>query len=497
MARFTLLVLLALLAAPAAASASYVELRRAPGWTFTYTADPGERNALVVTKGDAYRVRDAGAAIRAGENCSHEGAEVVCRLPAGTVLRAAPTGPVDLGDEDDSATIPNDFVLLGGPGDDQLTGGAQIEGGPGGDTMTATGYGTLSYAERTAPVAVTFDDMPNDGEPGEGDDVRGAFSRIAGGPGDDLLSAPSWRGPRLGTLVLGNGGDDRLLGGAGPDELEGGDGDDGLEGGEGDDRLWGHAGADSIRGGPGSDSFYASGGTAGVTIVPDDQPNDGASGEGDDVGGDVENFTTGTGDDYVVGTAAGNRIETGEGDDTVLAGAGPDEIHPGFAGADTVDGGPGGDSIHDVIEAADTIRMRDGETDAFTCFPDARPRLEADPFEATRGCISFLGVSSRLHELRPSRSGAVSLRAVCVELLPRACRGEMRLIARSGGTVLARGLYDVAPGAKRTIRLRLTSRGRATLRRTRGRVPFTVLIRPADALSLAPGFTIGRGALVR
>jgi hypothetical protein len=72
----------------------------------------------------------------------------------------------------------------------------------------------------------------------------------------------------------------------------------------------------------------------------------------------------------------------------------------------------------------------------------------------------------------------------------------MRLIARSGGTVLARGLYDVPPEGRRSVRLRLTSRGRAALRR-RGRVPFSVVIRPVDASPLGGEATIGRGALAR
>jgi hypothetical protein len=99
-------------------------------------------------------------------------------------------------------------------------------------------------------------------------------------------------------------------------------------------------------------------------------------------------------------------------------------------------------------------------------------------------------------QLRPSRRGAVSLRAACVEFLPRPCRGDIRLIALTGGTVLARDFYDVPIGAKRSIRLRLTSRGRPALRRSR-RVPFVVTIRSVDFLPLFPDATIGRGALVR
>lgn len=508
------LVLVALLAAPATASGSFVEYRPnynvpdpAP-WptvaqhTLVYTADPGETNDLIVTKGNDLRVRDAGATIRTGRNCVREGPEVVCTATPGTYSRSGTTGTVDLGDGDDTATIPTDFALLGGPGDDRLTGGSRIDGGPGGDTMTATeytGYTTLSYAERTAAVRITFDDLPNDGEAGEGDDVRGRFATIAGGPGDDRLSLPAETPSGAGgqAWAVGNGGNDHITGGSGADRLAGNAGDDVIEGNAGDDQFDGGAGADRIRGGLGTDTFSSGFIAADITITPDDQPNDGAPGEGDDIGSDIENFETWSGDDRVTGTDGPNLIQVGEGDDIVFAGGGDDDVKPGTGGADVVDGGPGRDAIRDAVESADTIRTRDGEADAFICFPNARPQIEADPFENAPGCSSTLTLASRFHKLRPSRRGAVSLGAVCIELLPRPCRGEIRLIARKGGTVMARALYDVpATGARHSVRLRLTPRGKATLQRRR-RVPFDVIIRPADATYFAPEATVGRGALVK
>lgn len=87
MARFTLLVLVALLAAPGTAFASFVELRRTPSWTFSYTADPGETNALTVTKGDGYRVR---VAVQCDQAELHLDPISNCPHPLGSERRSAP-----------------------------------------------------------------------------------------------------------------------------------------------------------------------------------------------------------------------------------------------------------------------------------------------------------------------------------------------------------------------------------------------------------------------
>lgn len=66
---------------------------------------------------------------------------------------------------------------------------------------------------------------------------------LRGGPGDDVL--------------IGGGGDDKLLGGPGGDALTGRGGDDALYGGPGNDRVFGGSGVDICNGGPGRD-FAAS-----------------------------------------------------------------------------------------------------------------------------------------------------------------------------------------------------------------------------------------------
>ena len=89
------------------------------------------------------------------------------------------------------------------------------------------------------------------------------------GPGDDRLT-----GGRLGDLLCGEAGDDRIDGLAGADQLFGdfcpgarlagaaqaGQGDDVISGGKGNDRLVGGGGNDRLTGGPGNDTLTAGGG---------------------------------------------------------------------------------------------------------------------------------------------------------------------------------------------------------------------------------------------
>jgi hypothetical protein len=96
--------------------------------------------------------------------------------------------------------------------------------------------------------------------------------------------------------------DDTLTGGAGADTVDGGPGADLLGGGAGADRLYGDGvaliaggGDDRLVDGPGPDTLTGDGGrdtadytgTANATFVVDGRANDGAPGEGDNVGTEV------------------------------------------------------------------------------------------------------------------------------------------------------------------------------------------------------------------
>jgi serralysin len=66
-------------------------------------------------------------------------------------------------------------------------------------------------------------------------------------------------------------------------------------------------------------------------------------------GSEIENVETGSGDDTVIATALDNIINTGAGDDTIFAGGGADVIRSG-AGSDRID-------LSEAIQAVDTVAV--------------------------------------------------------------------------------------------------------------------------------------------
>lgn len=105
-----------------------------------------------------------------------------------------------------------DDVLLGLGGADLLDGGAGAD-----EVFGGTGTDRATYAARTAPVVVSLDDLPGDGQTGEGDNVHGDVEDVDGGGAADRLTGNAAR-----NTLRGGSGSDRLLGLDGPDRLEGG-----------------------------------------------------------------------------------------------------------------------------------------------------------------------------------------------------------------------------------------------------------------------------------
>lgn len=125
-------------------------------------------------------------------------------------------------------------TLLGGPGDDLL------DGGGGADLLSGgIGIDTVDYSSRTLAVSVDLDGVPDDGEPGEGDNVITDVEDILGGSGPDVLR--------------GSGGANRIVGGAGADDIDGLAGPDTIEAG---------AGADTIQAKDGTTDVISCGGGA-------------------------------------------------------------------------------------------------------------------------------------------------------------------------------------------------------------------------------------------
>ncbi len=146
----------------------------------------------------------------------------------------------------------------------------------------------------------------------DGDDI------FTGMSGDDIAAAMDGD-----DNLFGNGGDDQLFGGAGDDLLSGGSGDDTLDGGEGNDTA----------------TFEDA---SGRVVVDLDAGT--ATGQGSDTLVDIENVTTGDGDDIITGDSQANILDAGAGDDYIEAGAGDDTVLGG-AGNDVIDAGAGDDLV--------------------------------------------------------------------------------------------------------------------------------------------------------
>ena len=270
-------------------------------------------------------------------------------------------------------------TLTGGAGGDTLTGGLEADvlaGGDGDDTfdegVTATGDGNdqidgggdgaagdlVTYINRTGAVTVNLaDTTDNGGEPSENekDDIANV-ENADGGFGADALT--------------GNGSANVLNGNASGDTLAGGDGTDTLNGNAGGDTFSeGSAanGADAVNGGGDTDTVDYSSRAAVVTADLSSATNDdGANGEGDKVGTDVENANGGSGDDTLVGNASANTLN-------------------GNGGADTSDGGAGIDSLEGGT-GDDSLRTRDGETGDTAACGDGTDTAVIDIGDATTGC---------------------------------------------------------------------------------------------------------------
>src|SRR5206468_2648379 len=164
-------------------------------------------------------------------------------------------------------------VLDGGPGDDLLDGGQAPDvliGGDGNDTVT--------YEGRSEAITASIDGAANDG-------------------GDSDLDPISLRRDGIASDV------ENILGG-------------------------------SVAGGGGTGTADESSSLVSVTSTPNGVADDGASGEGDNVGGDVESATGGSDDDVLSGNGGNGTLSGGSGNDLLDGGAGAD-VMSGGAGVDT------------------------------------------------------------------------------------------------------------------------------------------------------------------
>jgi Ca2+-binding RTX toxin-like protein len=222
------------------------------------------------------------------------------------------------GAEGDNVRDANEIVI-GGVGDDTITGSANAEtlnGGGGNDTLNGlggadiliggSGSDTATYAGG-AGGTITLDGVAND--PG-GDNVQ--TENVIGGTGVDLIT--------------GDAGVNRLDGGPGADSVNGGDGSDVLVGGA-------DGAADTYTGGAGTDTVTYAAALAGVNIIMDGTPS---VTDGDVIRTSVERATGSPFNDTITGNDSPNRLNGGDGNDTLNGGVGNDALN----------GGNGNDDLH-------------------------------------------------------------------------------------------------------------------------------------------------------
>lgn len=150
--------------------------------------------------------------------------------------------------DDELDTGDGSATLIGGPGDDAMTGEGRFEGGAGNDDMQGRGFSRALFDD-PGGVRVDLERGVAVG-PGEGRDTIEGITALETTEGDDLVY-----GDGEANVVFAGGGDDRVFGGGGDDVLEGREGDDEMDGGEGNDSVSAAPGTDLLTGGPGDDTL--------------------------------------------------------------------------------------------------------------------------------------------------------------------------------------------------------------------------------------------------
>ncbi|BFM15408.1 hypothetical protein R50073_15910 [Maricurvus nonylphenolicus] len=226
------------------------------------------------------------------------------------------------------STKPDDDILYGGTGNDELYGragddihygnsGQDFISGGSGDDIAYGGNGQDEIKGGSGNDSIYGDSGNDTLSGGLGDD------HLEGGTGNDTLSGNSGN-----DALFGDSGTDTLKGGNGDDSLDGGSGSDTLQGNSGDDTLFGQSGHDTLQGGTGNDSL--DGGTGNDHLY-------GNAGDDTLIGGSGNDHLIGAnGADILNGGAGNDQLNGGSGDDLFISGAGRDHI-VGGSGNDTVD----------------------------------------------------------------------------------------------------------------------------------------------------------------
>ena len=362
------------------------------------------------------------------------------------------------------------MTLIGNDGPNQITGGPgnDVLDGRGGKDQLAghEGIDLADYSSRLDAVSLTLDspDADDDGAAGEGDSIALDIENLRGGHGDDTLA-----------------------GGAGDNVLDGG------------------PGADMISGGLGVDAVDYSTRTAPVSVtLAGAAADDGEAGEHDNVAEDVEGAFGGSNNDTLAGNAA----------DGFLSGLGGNDDLSDAGGADTLDAGAGNDKINSVDGFADVDVCGTGTDSATsdtidTVGTDCEPPPGPDPTPGPgpvptpgpgpggthkptppvkpidRTAPTATTTHAKVLKLRGLRSKGLKVSVLSNENATIAAaltaesstRGWLRRHHVSVKTLLASGKANAAAGARKTVTLRLTRKGRKALKGlTSGKFKLVVVV---------------------
>jgi Ca2+-binding RTX toxin-like protein len=405
-------------------------------------------------------------------------------------------------------------VMNGGAGNDTLVwnygdGSDRMNGDAGNDGVEVNGSPTLGDTFTLAPEPGGVKFQRTNLVPFTLDTATERF-QVNGLGGADSVSASDGVGALTLLSVDGGAGADTVVGSDGPDLLLGGEGNDVLSGGGGDDRIVGDRGNDTMNGGTGDDTLVWNNGDGTDVVNGDDGRDDvevnGAPAAGDvftvqpngarirfdrtnlvpfslDIGSSETMHANGLGGDdaitvgevgsYAVTAAGGpgNDTLTGGGSsETFLGGSGNDTITPG-GGLDVVSGDEGDDQVNVRDSTADVARGGDGNDSVVA---DAADLDILDGFETVdrTPVVTPADTSTRPVIIRGGivkvRKGIASIRVSCPITSPGNCTGSLALrtakrIRVAGLTVvlqLGSARYDIAPGASRTLKVKLANGSR-------------------------------------
>jgi Ca2+-binding RTX toxin-like protein len=372
-------------------------------------------------------------------------------------------------------------ILNGDGGDDALCGGTG-PGAPDNDALNGGAGEDSAYYLRSTNVSVSLDNVANDGAAGEADNVHADVEDVTSGSGADTLTGSDAR-----NVLDGGPGPDNLSGLGGNDVLADSGGDsaaDRLDGGAGDDSLAAGAGPDVYVGGDGEDAVtdYAAR-TFSVSVTLDGVADDGAAGEGDNVGADVEDVTGGSAADTLTGNAADNELVGGAGDDTINGGDGNDGLSGG-AGRDTIDGGGGRDDLEGG-GGADTLKLRDWLTDRANCGggTDAVQGEARDDIAGNCENVSIAPPTAVvISSVQVTRAGFVVVKVGC-RPVERSCSGAIiaKTVRRVAGRFIKLGQvnYRLREGQSKVFKAKIGTKDRRALKRAR-RVKVRVFVTNAN-----------------